>query len=78
MIDPEKLYLLCQCLDEMLLFVRTFELTARRTKPNLFNTSTKNLVRNCRCTCSANPNCSGGRIALGRAAYITDCPILDT
>ena len=30
--DPEKLYLLCQYLDEMLHFIRTFELHCKKNK----------------------------------------------
>ena len=30
--DPEKLHLLCQCLDEILHFVRTFEFPCKKKK----------------------------------------------
>ena len=35
--DPQKLYLLCQCLDEMLHFVRTFELHCKKNKNQIYS-----------------------------------------
>ena len=37
--DPEKLYFLCQCLDEMLHFVRTFELHCKKNKKQSYSIS---------------------------------------
>ena len=35
--DPEKLYLLCQCFDEMLHFARTFELHCKKNKSQIYS-----------------------------------------
>ena len=35
--DAEKLYFLCQCLDEMLHFVRTFELHCKNNKNQTYS-----------------------------------------
>ena len=35
--DPEKLYLLCQYLDEMLHFVRTFQLHSKKNKNQIYS-----------------------------------------
>ena len=35
--DPGKLYLLCQCLDEMLHFARTFELHCKKSKNQIYS-----------------------------------------
>ena len=35
--DPEKQYLLCQCLDEILNFVRTFEFHCKKNKNQIYS-----------------------------------------
>ena len=76
--DPEKLYLLGQCLPEMLHLGRTFELHCKKNKNQIYSIRLPKILSQIVDVLSANPNCSGGRIVLGRAACITDCLILDT
>ena len=35
--DPENLHLLCQCLDEILHFVRTFEFHCKKNKNQIYS-----------------------------------------